>query len=471
LTGRANRATQGETGAKTDQMTDQSDTFIFTGVEIDEAAREARLGWRLGAHQFVERIVFHKPLPALGAPLRAPFEAALQLLHLAAGVSYYKTSLPPRLRIETAALDHDARAFLQRLYVNGLGEFGVRNNVDVAARVDFMGAVCAPDAAKANAASLPSRAPLARRSAVLIGGGKDSLVSVEALRRAGEPMLLFAVNPKKPILDCAQASGLPFARVDRHLDPLLFELNKQGALNGHVPITAIVSFIALAAAFVEGFDAIVLSNERSADQGNLVADGREVNHQYSKTTAAERDIAQIIAARVHADIAYFSLLRPLSEAHIASLMARQTRYDAAFPSCNRAFQLNPEKPPARWCGDCPKCRFSFLMLAKPMGRARIEAAFGKNMLEDESQIKGYEELMGLSGHKPWECVGELAESGAALALLAEDPAWAQTAVVRALNPRIRALMPDPAAVQRALMTPSPDHRLPPRYEKMLHDYL
>lgn len=458
-------------------MTDEADVFTFSGVEIDEAARAARLRYRLGAHAFTETIVFHKPLPGAGSPLRAPFEAALSLLHLAAGVSYYKTSLPPRLRVESASLDAELRAFLQRLYVNGLGEFGVRNGVDVAQRIDFLNAQDASlkdasrkDASGAGAPS-PSRAPLPRRSAVLIGGGKDSLVSVEALRRGGEPMLLFAVNPKKPILDCAQASGLPFARVERQLDPLLFELNRRGALNGHVPITAIVCFIALAAAFVEGFDAIVLSNERSADQGNLVAHGREVNHQYSKTTGAERDIARMIESRVHADLACFSFLRPLSEAHIASLMARETRYDGAFTSCNRAFQLNPAAPPARWCGDCPKCRFSFLMLARPMGRARIEAAFGKNMLEDESQLAGYEELMGLSGHKPWECVGELAESGAALALLAEDPEWAQAAIVRALNPRVRALMPDPAQVWRTLMTPSPDHRLPPRYEAMLHDYL
>jgi hypothetical protein len=34
-----------------------------------------------------------------------------------------------------------------------------------------------------------------------------------------------------------------------------------------------------------------------------------------------------------------------------------------------------------------------------------------------------------------------------------------------------ALMPEPDSVWRALMTPSPDHRLPARFEKMLHDYL
>lgn len=447
-------------------MDNTSQTFTFTGVEIDEPLREVRLRYGLGDHAFTERIIFHAPLPAQGSRMRAPFEAALELLHLVAGVSYYKVSLPQSMRIESAALDAGQRHFLQTLYVDGLGEFGVRNAIEIASRVNFLDAPCADMPVRQ-----ASKAPLPRRSAVLIGGGKDSLVSVEALRKSGEPMVLFAVNPKKPILDCAAASGLPFIRVERHLDPLLFELNAKGALNGHVPITAIVSFIAAAASFVEGFDAVILSNERSANQGNLVANGREVNHQFSKTTAAERDIANMIARHIHGGLDYFSLLRPLSEAHIAALMARETRYDSSFTSCNRAFQLNPKTPPARWCGDCPKCRFSFLMLAAPMGRARIECAFGKNMLGDETQLAGFEELVGLSGHKPWECVGEIAESGAALLKLGSDPEWRDLSVVKALAPRIAALMPDPDSVWRILMTPSPDHRLPARFEKMLHDYL
>ncbi len=448
-------------------MIDWPDTFTFAGFEIDEAAREVRLRYRLGPDvAFCERIVFDSALPVAESSLRGPFEAAIETLWLAAGVSYYKTCVPPRIVVEGASLSDDQRRFFQSLYVDGLGEFGARNGVDVASRVDFLSAPCAPGAPRA--ATAPA---LPRRAAVLVGGGKDSLVSVEMLRAGGEPMTLFAVNPKKPILDCAAASGLPFVKVARHLDPLLFELNEKGALNGHVPITAIVSFIAVAAAFVEGFDAVILSNERSADQGNLIVDGREVNHQYSKTTQAERDIAEQIATHVHSGLSYFSLLRPLSEAHIASLMARTARYDDAFTSCNRSFQINPKTTPKRWCGDCPKCRFSFLMLAEHMGRARIECVFAKNMLDDESQVEGYEELAGVSGHKPWECVGELAESGVALLRLAAREEWKDAAVVRALSARISALMPDPEGVWRELMTPSPDHRLPARYERMLRDYL
>ena len=451
------------------EMTDWPDTFTFAGFEIDESAREVRLRYRLGSGDnlsFTERVVFDSPLPGAGSPLRPAFEAAVETLWLAAGVSYYKTCAPPKIVVEGAALSGDQRRFFQTLYVDGLGEFGVRNGVDVAGRVDFLNAPCAPGAP----ASQPAR-PFPGARPCSWAAARIRWSASRPCARAARAWRCSRSIPKKPILDCAAASGLPFVKVARHLDPLLFELNAKGALNGHVPITAIVSFIAVAAAFVEGFDAIVLSNERSADQGNVMAGGREVNHQYSKTTQAEHDIAAQIAAHIHTGLAYFSLLRPLSEAHIASLMARVDRYDEAFTSCNRSFQINPKTPPKRWCGDCPKCRFSFLVLAENMGRARIERVFGKNMLDDPAQLEGFEELAGVSGHKPWECVGELAESGAALLRLSDNDEWKDTAIVRALAPRIRALMPEPQSVWRELMTPSPDHRLPPRYERMLRDYL
>ncbi len=440
--------------------------FTFSGFETRDEAGEAHLlyGFENGL-AFREIIAFNAPLPPPGSPLRPGFEAALEALWLVAGVSYYKACLPPEIAFGEPSPDAGQRRFFEALYIDGLGEFGVRNDVAIAGFVNFHadGTCTQKPAAR--------HAPLRRRSAVLIGGGKDSLVSTEMLKAAGEDMVLFAVNPKKPILDCAAASGLPFIRVERHLDPQLFALNEAGALNGHVPITAIVSFIALAAAFVHGFDAVILSNERSANQGNLLRDGREINHQFSKTAGLERALSAYVVRYIDAGLTYFSALRPLSEAHIAQLMARTSRYDSAFTSCNRAFQLRPKAEPARWCRDCPKCRFTFLMLATAMERPRLEGIFGGNLLTDERQLEGFEELMGLSGHKPWECVGELAESGAALLLLAQKPEWRDTPIVRTLAPRVAALMPDPHAVWAELMTPASDHAIPPRYEEMLHAFL
>ena len=438
--------------------------FDFAGFETRDEAGEVDLLYAYeGGPDFRETIAFNAPLPAKDSKLRPGFEAALDALSLVAGVSYYKAFLPPEIGFAGMNPDEGQRRFFENLYIDGLGEFGVRNNVRIAGHVNFG----TSSAVKPQAA----HAPLARRSAVLIGGGKDSLVSLEILKAAKEPMALFAVNPKKPILDCAQASGLPFIRVERHLDEKLFALNEQGALNGHVPITAIVSFIALASAFVHGFDAVILSNERSADQGNLSRDGREINHQFSKTSGMEVALSDYVARYIDNQLSYFSLLRPLSEAHIASLMARTSLYDGAFTSCNRAFQLRPKEEPKRWCRDCPKCRFTFLMLANHMPRARLESIFGGNLLEDESQLAGYEELMGLSGHKPWECVGELAESGAALLMLADKPEWKDAKLVRQLAVRLLALMPDPKQIWAELMVPSPQHYLPKRYEEMLNGFL
>ncbi|MDB5543601.1 MAG: hypothetical protein JWO64_750 [Hyphomicrobiales bacterium] len=440
--------------------------FDFAGFETRDAAGEADLVYAYeGGPEFRETIAFNAPLPEKASPLRAGFEAALDALALVAGVSYYKAFLPPLIGYRGVNPDEDQRRFFEDLYIDGLGEFGVRNNVAIDGHVNFDIAHAGP------ARPLARAAPLPRRSAVLIGGGKDSLVSTEILRAAHEPLTLFAVNPKKPILDCAAASGLPFIRVERRLDEKLFALNEQGALNGHVPITAIVSFIALASAFVHGFDAVILSNERSANQGNLTRDGREINHQFSKTAGVERALSDYVARYIDPKLACFSLLRPLSEAHIAQLMSRTSLYDGAFTSCNRAFQLRPKETPKRWCRDCPKCRFTFLMLATAMPRPRLESIFGANMLEDESQLTGFEELMGLSGHKPWECVGELAESGAALLKLALHPEWREAKIVRALAPRLAALMGDPGPVWQELMTPSPEHALPKRYEEMLNGFL
>ena len=450
-------------------MRASSGDFNILGFDTDNSTGVVRLryGYEKGG-SFCETLSFGAPLPGDDSPFRHAFEEALAALLVLSGVSYYKAFAPDTVVVHHARTTPDRLPFFKKLYVEGLGEFAYRNNIDIAGRLNF---ARAPLAAAATSTGARPHPALPRRSAVLIGGGKDSLVSVEALRAASEPMTLFAVNPKRPMTECAEASGLPLISVSRQLDSGLFELNKAGALNGHVPITAIVSFIAIAASFVHGFDAVVLSNERSADEGTVERDGVSINHQFSKSSGAEADIADYVKTRISADLAYFSLLRPLSEAHIARLFARVDRYDHVFTSCNRAFQLLAKTEPARWCLDCPKCRFTFLMLATAMPAARLRSIFGADLLDDARQSRGYEELSGLAGHKPWECVGEIAESSAALLMLARDPAWADSAVVRSLAPRLAPHAAELDRVWTRLMTPSADHFLSPRFESALHDYI
>ena len=125
-----------------------------------------------------------------------------------------------------------------------------------------------------------------------------------------------------------------------------------GALNGHVPITAIVSCAALLTAALNGFDAVAMANERSASAGNMMWDGVEVNHQFSKGLRAER-LLRAALAEAAPDVGLFSVLRPASELAIARAFARMERYHPAFTSCNAIFRIDPALRAARGAATAP----------------------------------------------------------------------------------------------------------------------
>ncbi len=398
--------------------------FVFEQPQLDSGGGDVLLPYRFaGGPAFIERFALGPPPVALEADRRALAERLVSYLHVACGISYFKALVPPVLDLTATDLDTDAAAFFRQLYLEGLGEFAHRNALDLSAGLRFIGA---------RGALRPVVTELPRRALVPVGGGKDSLVTVELLRSVGEPQALFAVNPKGPISTTMAASGLPSVTITRALDPGLFALNARGALNGHVPITAIVSLAALLAAAWHGFDRVVMSNERSADAGNFADGGPDVNHQWSKSSAFEALLRAELARGVSRDLDWFSLLRPFSELAIAERFARSTRYDTAFASCNRNFHLNTRGPDRRWCRDCPKCRFVFLALAPFMDRDRLVSIFGGDLLDDPRQLSGFRELAGLAGHKPFECVGEVGEAAAALMALAAQSDWAERVVVRTL---------------------------------------
>jgi hypothetical protein len=303
---------------------------------------------------------------------------------------------------------------------------------------------------------------LPHRLLLPIGGGKDSLVSVELLEAAGRDFTPFAVNPKGPILTSVAAIGRPPLYLIRTLDPLMIRLGSEpGYYNGHVPSTAINSMLAALCALLYGHDGIVLSNERSASEGNVSFDGREANHQYSKSLAFEARIAAVLAGATGGALSYFSLLRPFSEAKIAALFAKQTRFDSVFSSCNRNFRLSGHDG-TLWCNACPKCHFVFLILAPVMDRARLLRIFGADLLDRPENEASFRALTGLAGQKPWECVGEILEAAACLHRLARHPDWREKAVVSKLLPDLLTQYGS-ARLESAyeeLMRDSPGHHIP-----------
>jgi hypothetical protein len=404
--------------------------------------------------ELVERIAFPDapPLPPARA---AAFEAALDLLHLIAGVSYYKAGVPAQIRVESSTLDATTATFLDALYLHGLGEFAYQNKLDLRERIRF------PSRHDGHRKSAP-RVGLPRRTLVPIGGGKDSLVSVELLKKAGEDATAVWIGNSPLILACATRTQLPLLNIRREVAPLLFEYNRAGALNGHVPVTAVNSAILGVAAILYGFDAIAFSNERSASSATLEYDGQPVNHQWSKGWEFERSLHALLHSHVAADLDYFSLLRPLSELAVAERFARVTRYDDVFSSCNRNFRILGPKPADRWCGQCPKCHFVFLALASFMPKPRLLQIFGRNLLDDGALAPGFDALIEYREHKPFECVGEGVESRAAFAVLTQRAEWREDALVARFADEIAPQLDPRELALDALLVAQGEHLIPQR---------
>jgi hypothetical protein len=485
-----------------------ADAFRFVRAHYAEGVAELVYAFDDGP-ELIERIRFPDAPPVPEARADA-FERALGWLHLVAGVSYYKAGVPPPIEIDGMTPDAATAELLDGLYINGLAEFAYRNKLDLAGRVQFprqsdgpappaapkagpaeleLGAPCGdrpapPAAPAAGPAELELGAPrgdgpapaaalaagLAARTLIPIGGGKDSLVVIEAIKRAGGEGTVAWVGHSPLIAACAERTGLPTLNIDRELSPVLFAYNRMGAWNGHIPVTAVNSAILVLAALLYGHDAIAFANERSASAATLEYAGRSVNHQWSKGFAFERDFAAWVHTHVAADLDYFSLLRPFSELAVTAAFARLgTDYLNVFSSCNRNFRILGPRPADRWCGQCPKCHFVFLALAPFMPKPRLLSIFGRNLLDDEALAEGFDALMEYRGHKPFECVGEAAEARAAMATLAARAEWAEDALVKRFRREIEPQLDAADLVLEPWLQPASEHQVPERLQRALDE--
>src|SRR5882672_8850194 len=400
--------------------------FIFENYHHDPTVSTLSLRYRFaGGPRFEEKLVFDFIPRQLSPEASEVLDRIFRLIFLMSGVSYYKAFVPQTLICEPFPVDCTTAEFLQKFYEKGLAEFAFRNRISLRRHLEIRWSDTPPAA--------PIALDMPRRTCVPVGGGKDSIVTLECLKCSGEPLTLFSLGDAEPIRACIAAAGLPFIRVHRRLDSGLFKLNEAGALNGHVPITGILSAVALAGAVIAGCDAIAMSNEHSASAPNLRLGDTHINHQYSKSLEFEEDFSEYVRNHISPSIAYFSLLRPLSEIEIARRFAKSREYFRIFRSCNTAFRQSQTARSKGWCCDCPKCRFVFLALSPFIEKAELIGIFGNNLLNDEAQRDGFAELCGLQEHKPFECVGETSESAGVMSYLGDHPDWREDRVVRRLN--------------------------------------
>ncbi len=408
---------------------------MFDSYRFDPAARRIELTYSFDDDLFfTETIALPEGLS--GDPDPAELDRALFALHLIAGVSYYKAALPRRMEIRSGALDQRQAEMWNTFYTKGLGEFFYRNSVD------FRGLVNFPATAKA-APPAPPAVPRGHTCLVPWGGGKDSVVTVELLREAGRDITLFRLGAHPFITELARVAGLPLMTLERRIDPALFDLNRAGALNGHVPITTYMSFLTVVVALLGGYGGTYFSSERSADFGNIDYLGMQVNHQWSKSLEAEHLIRGYVETYITGSVEYANPLRPLSELAISRIFSEYPQYFDSVTSCNTNWKILDQDPHRQpWCGDCPKCAFVFIMLSAFLPAERLIAMFSKNLYADEALLPLFRELWGGEGFKPFECVGTPDEVIAALLLAQRDAGYAETVVHQAFQNEVSENLPD-----------------------------
>ncbi|MCB1255896.1 MAG: hypothetical protein KDB26_02240 [Microthrixaceae bacterium] len=430
------------------------DEFRLSGstVELDYAFGDPESP----TYRFTEVVEFESPLGDT-----PQVRCALRILHLLAGTSYYKSIAPCPIVVDS--LNAVERALMQGMYDGGLREFAYRNGLTVPLPVDL--AERDSEAGSVTDASEPDESNGvvgSDRVLIPVGGGKDSALVADLIPDG----TLLSVNPTGAHEHLAESLGRSLIKVKRTLDPQLRDLVARGALNGHVPVTAINSAISVAVAASAGFGYVAMGLERSASEPTLISDGVEVNHQYSKSAAGEALLRDALSPT---GVTYFSLLRPLTELAIGVSVAERGLV-GDIVSCNRVFTIWSENEASRTqrpCGDCAKCLFTSLMLAPALTPAEIRDHFGRDLLDEEAHIEPVRELW--SAAKPFDCVGERHETAAALVLLAESPAWAQQIVPKTLVDEARVVLAEQADDPITYLNVDSVESVPERFRPLIEE--
>lgn len=336
-------------------------------------------------------------------------------------ISYWKIACPKKVLIHLSIgdiLSEKELSWWKEQYFHGLGEFFHTNEIPLDEK-GFMemelireeepeSISCSRErglfefvSGRREGEAKDLMAPL---TLVPIGGGKDSIVTLELLNDQKENNYCFMINGRGATLDTVRVAGYTDEQniiVKRSLDSEMLRLNNEGFLNGHTPFSAIVAFSTVLISYLYGLPYVALSNEGSANESTV--EGSTVNHQYSKSFKFEMDFFNYENTYVKSGVHYFSLLRGWSEYRIAKNFAKHKKYHKIFRSCNVGSKEN------KWCAHCPKCLFVYLLLGAFLSQEELMDVFGSNMLNDVSMWEDMRKLVGELPEKPFECVGSREE--------------------------------------------------------------
>jgi hypothetical protein len=454
--------------SKAEELRRKHPRFVYQNFALERAAERLRIGFRFRLEPdivFTPEIVIESiGRSAIDSLPPAALERFAFHLGLIEMMSYWKAAASREVVIEAGALDEWQIRWWKDLWLRGMGEFFYVNHIDFKS----------PDYLKISARSPSTHQPEhrrdghrpSRRSLVMVSGGKDSALALHELREAGEQFNCLVLNPPPSAMEVAAIAGCTDPiMVRRTLDPRLLELNREGYLNGHTPFSALLAILGLTCAAIFDYDRVVVSNERSSDEGNVNFLGAEINHQYSKTFAFEAAMREYARTYLARDISYFSILRPLFELQVCRLFAACREYFAAFRSCNRG------QKEGSWCGRCPKCLSVFICLSPFLSREELVRIFGKDLFEQTDATALLRSLLGMEGPKPFECVGTRQELLVGLFLSVKRRKAAHATLPPLLAQAEREILPSqhdlPALSTAILSAFSERHYLPPELAALL----
>lgn len=395
--------------------------FVYRGFNIKHSDKNLKITYDF----LIEPNIFFRPEIEIKNVSRTQIKRtgkrALQNLAFHYGLaeipSYWKATCSPEIIIEAGRLDTAQICWWKDLFIKGMGQFFYENKIDFN-RTDFVSIKNRPiersiglfvrqfkkeymDRSPVFKYRAPISVVFKNRYLVPLAGGRDSIVTVELLKKGKKDFIAFCVNPTKETKDVMRVAGIkkPIV-VKRKIDPKLFELNKRGYLNGHTPFTSVLSFLSALCAVLFDCRHIAFSNEKSANEGNVRYLGMLVNHQYSKSTEFEKKFSVYAKKYLARNIHYFSLLRPYPDLEISKMFIEYPQYFSVFSSCNRARNLGK-----RWCRECPKCLFVYMTLYPFLDKKQLLKIFGQDLFQNKKLLPILKNLIDPKRIKPFECVG------------------------------------------------------------------
>lgn len=406
--------------------------FEFSSYSFIPEQKKISFKYKIGFFEgkplfFVENIFLPK-VPNLTQIPKNLLENLLQSVHLILGISYYKIFCPPTIKLNKP-ISKEQAMFWEKVYRKGLGEFFYRNKLN-------------PKIIKFpySKTAKPQSYELKRknRSLVGIGGGKDSIVAVELLKKEKFDITGFVIETEKKssVIDAVlKASRTPALKIKRALDNKLFN-DYPESYNGHIPISAIYGFLGLLTAVFYDYSNIIVANEYSSNFGNVIFKGETINHQWSKSQEFEELFQVYVNNFITPDMHYFSVLRPFYEIRIVLMFSKYKKYFPYFSSCNRNFTINrQQRENSLWCGKCPKCIFLFTLLSAFAPKKELIAIFKKNLYEDKTLLLDFKNILGFGKIKPFDCVGTFEEARAALYLAKNN--FKNNFIIKQLLPKVQ----------------------------------